>query len=56
MLVYNRLTLAMNGDCAYTNPVDGFTEEETSEANTIAHALLSKHGINVPNKRTKHVM
>jgi hypothetical protein len=56
MLLYNRLTRAMNGDCAYINTVDDATEAETSEANTIAHALLCKHAINVPNKRTKHEM
>jgi hypothetical protein len=56
MLVYNRLTLAMNGDCAFINHVDGATEGETTEANTIAHALLSKHSINEPHKRAKHAM
>ena len=56
MLVYNRVTRAMNGDCAYINTVDDATEEETTQANMIAHALLSKHGLNVPNKRAKHAM
>ena len=56
MMIYNHLTRAMNGDCAYINPVDDATEAETSEANTIAHALLFKHGINTPHKRTKYDM
>jgi hypothetical protein len=56
LMLYNILTRALNGDCAFTNPVDDATEEETTQANAIAHALLSKHGLNVSNKRTKHAM
>ena len=56
MMVYNRLARALHGDCAYINTVDDATEAETSEANTIAHALLSKHGIDAPHKRAKHDM
>ena len=56
LLLYNRLARTIYGDCAFVNTVDDATEAETSEADTIAHALLSKHGIDAPHKRAKHDM
>ena len=56
LLLYNRLARTIYGDCAFVNTVDDVTEAETSEADTIVHALLSKHGIDAPHKRAKHDM